>query len=56
MKIKRSLCATLAFILIGAMPLAASAQVSFGVGLALGGPGWSVGVAAYSPPALPVYG
>jgi hypothetical protein len=55
MQINRSLSAIIATILIAGAPLAASAQVSFGVGVGFGGPGWSVGFAAYSPPVLPVY-
>jgi hypothetical protein len=53
---KRSLSIFAATVLIAILPLAASAQVSFGVGVALGGPGWGVGIAAgYPPPALPAY-
>ncbi|HEY6327542.1 MAG TPA: hypothetical protein VIW73_13640, partial [Candidatus Cybelea sp.] len=29
--------------------------MSIGVGVAFGGPGWGVGISAYSPPALPYY-
>jgi hypothetical protein len=45
MRIKRSLCAIIATTLIIATPLAASAQVGFGVGFTIGTP----------PPPLPVY-
>jgi hypothetical protein len=55
MRITRSVSAVAAAILIAAVPLAASPQVSFGVGVGFGGPGWGVGIAAYSPPALPDY-
>ena len=55
MRIKRSLSAIIAAILFASVPLAASAQVSIGLAVGFGGPGWGVGFAAYSPPALPAY-
>jgi len=55
MRITRSLFAIIATVLIAAAPLAASAQVSFGIAAGVGGPGWGVGVVGYAPPALPVY-
>ena len=55
-RIKRSFAAIVAPLLIAALPLSASAQFAWGVGVGFGGPGWGVGVSAgYAPPALPVY-
>ena len=55
-RIKRSFAAIVAPLLIAALPLSASAQFAWGVGVGFGGPGWGVGVTAgYAPPALPVY-
>ena len=55
MRITRSISAVIATILIAAVPLAASPQVSIGVAVGFGGPGWGVGFVGYSPPALPAY-
>ncbi len=55
MRITRSISAIIATILIAAVPLAASPQVSIGVAVGFGGPGWGVGFVGYSPPALPAY-
>jgi hypothetical protein len=55
MRSTRSLFAIIATILIAAAPLAASAQVSWGVSVGVGGPGWGVGFSSYAPPALPYY-
>jgi hypothetical protein len=55
MRIKRSLSAIIAVILLAAPPAVASAQVSLGVAVGFGGPGWGVGFSAYSPPAIPAY-
>lgn len=53
---KKSLIAIIAFLAVAAVPAVGSAQVSVGVGVGFGGPGWSAGVVAgYPPPVLPVY-
>jgi hypothetical protein len=55
MQLKRSLSVIIATILLAAVPLAASPQVSVGVAVGFGGPGWGVGFVGYAPPALPAY-
>ena len=56
MQIKRHIISIIAPLLIAAVPLSASAQTTWGLGIGVGGAGWGVGVTAgYAPPALPVY-
>ncbi len=57
MRIKRSFTALIVPLLLAVVPLSASAQVAWGVGVGFGGPGWGVGISAasYAPPGLPVY-